>query len=70
MIYAVVSAEFAAEFQNYTKGVHMVIFKQIKTGQWAAPIIMTMIMPEIFTDYESREVMPVEFVEDELSDAE
>ncbi len=68
MTFAVVSAQLANTYQGYQKGVHMVVFLELKTGQWAAPVEMVDIMPEIFIEYETREIMPVEFVSDPNSD--
>jgi len=56
MIVAVVSQSVVDEFQNYVSGINGVHFIELEDGTWFAPIEMVAIMPEVFTEYEMRDL--------------
>jgi hypothetical protein len=61
MICAIVSAAVAAQFQGYKKGVHQVMFIELRDGTFAAPIDMVEIMPEAFPEFNQRFVSDDEY---------
>lgn len=56
MIAAIVNQQVAEQFQNYQVGVNAVRFFELPNNEWFAPIEMVEIMPEIFTEYEIRDL--------------
>ncbi len=56
MIAAIVTQQVADQFQNYQVGVNAVRFFELPNNEWFAPIEMVELMPEVFTDYETRDL--------------